>query len=474
MNLYPALRSRLGSWTYYVVKMTARELSETVKFAYEVYDDRTLDQAIQRVLSESRVQKEIVEYLKRQKDRFFASIVVAALDGDPKFYPVQITDDPQFAILSDDKRFSDTFGVLKFDGTQQYYALDGQHRLSAIKVLLDANNPLSDGAPEDFHKDEFSVIIVVPSLSDSKDEFLKKYRRLFGNLNRYAKPTDQTTNIIMDEDDAFAILTRRLITEHAFFKSAGRQRESVRIKTKPPKNLKTGDPYFTSIETLYDMNMNLLSARWRENAGWGVNGGEEMRSFIRFRPTEEYLSSLYDELTACWDALLEEIPKLHNDPAKMRTHSLGGGDQADYEDNLLFWPIGQELLSEVAREAIDRRVPEVQNPQAEDVRRALRGLGEVPWELHGVPWRNLLLIEDADEPGQWKMRSEERKEAVRVGRRIVQWLIGVDPLDEAALLSLRDAWLGRFIPAQSPEDQGKAWNDLLSEKQRISVAGLGT
>ena len=83
--------------------------------------------------------------------------------------------------------------------------------------------------------------------SELQEEFLKRYRRLFGNLNRYAKPMDAVTNIIMDEDDAFAIVTRRLITEHTFFKYSGRHRESARIKTVKGKNLRSTDSYFTSL-----------------------------------------------------------------------------------------------------------------------------------------------------------------------------------------------------------------------------------
>ena len=70
MNIYPALRSQMGSFRYYIVKMSARELSENVKYASEVYEDRTLDEAIQRTLNEGRVNKEIVEYLKRQRGSF--------------------------------------------------------------------------------------------------------------------------------------------------------------------------------------------------------------------------------------------------------------------------------------------------------------------------------------------------------------------------------------------------------------------
>ena len=85
MNLYPAMKASMGRWHYFVVKMTMRELAESVKFAEKVYDDRTLNEAIQRELNESRVKTEIVTYLVRQPDRFFSSIVVAALEGNPQW-----------------------------------------------------------------------------------------------------------------------------------------------------------------------------------------------------------------------------------------------------------------------------------------------------------------------------------------------------------------------------------------------------
>src|SRR3954466_11448120 len=160
MNLYPAIQFTMGDWTYYTVKMTLGELSDNVKFASEIYEDRTLDEAIQRVLDERRVKGPIVSYLKRQPYRFFSSIVVAALEGDPTFYPVEITDDPRFEVFRDDKNLNNTFGVLRFDGDQKYYALDGQHRLAAIKTILDPKEELSEGAPADLPSDEISVIVV--------------------------------------------------------------------------------------------------------------------------------------------------------------------------------------------------------------------------------------------------------------------------------------------------------------------------
>ena len=81
MNLYPALIAQMGKWKYYIVKMKMRELASEVMFASEVYDDKTLDDAIQRDLKEGRVRKEIVQFLSKRPDRFFSSLVVAAIGG---------------------------------------------------------------------------------------------------------------------------------------------------------------------------------------------------------------------------------------------------------------------------------------------------------------------------------------------------------------------------------------------------------
>ena len=461
MNSYPALCFQLGSWNYYVVKMSARELSDNVKFAYEVYDDRTLDEAIQRTLKGSRVEEEIVEYLKRQSDRFFSSIVVTALEGNPLFYPVEITADPRFSFFRDQPRINDTFGVLAFDGKQKYYALDGQHRLSAIKALLDRENPLSEDAPEDFENDEFSVIVIVPNHEDS--DFMQKYRRLFSNLNRYAKPTDLDTNIIMDEDDTFAIVTRRLITEDDFFKSPGIQKESRRIKTKG-KNLTKRDPHFTSLSTLYEMNIALLSSFQRESKGWGPISaeGENLKTFIRFRPPEEYIDDLYDELKMYWEGLLAEIPDLYKEPIQMRVHELEEIEDEDKTDHLLFWPIGQQMLTEIVRELLNRHLPDIENPTPDTVNKALSGLGQLEWRLHQSPWRHLLLIRNAT--GNWAMRNEERKEAVRCGRRIQQWIIGLD--DDVEVL--KQLWASMLIPSQSKKARDEMWQQVEEMKSTIS------
>ena len=469
MNIYPAMFAEMGSWHYYVVKMSMREVAESISFGYEVYEDRTLDDAIQRTLKEGRVRQEIVAYLKRQPDRFFNAIVIAALGGDPKFFPVHIADEEQFSIFQDDARLNETFGVMRFDGSQEYYALDGQHRLSAIKTLLDKSDPLSEDAPENFSDEELAVIVVVPKENETRAGFLKRYRRLFSNLNRYAKATDTLTNIIMDEDDAFAILTRRLVTEHEFFKWAGSDEDSQRVKTKGGKNLRSRDPQFTSLQTLYEMNEDLLSSKDRAG-GWGPQA-EDVKLFKRFRPSDELLESLYGELEIYWDGLLEAIPDLTKAPALMRQHDLTRESEEEEEevtDHLLFWPIGQNMLAELGRIAMDWNLPDPDRPTLKEVVKALKPLGAVEWRLHEPPWRFFLLTQDPNRPESWKMRSEDRAEAVRIGLRIQKWVAGLDELDQEDIDALYEEWHGRLLPAQSDEDAKAMWKVVA--KLRAAVA----
>jgi len=470
MNLYPALQADMGTWKYYIVKMRMREVAAEVRFANEVYEDRTLDDAIQRELNEGRVKREIISFLSRRRDRFFSSLVVAAIGGSPKFYAVTITDDPQFKFFAD-QGIDQAFGVLTFSGDQQYYALDGQHRLKAIKALLDPRDPASRTCPPGFENEQISVIVVVKR-DEPLNEFLKSYRRLFSSLNRYAKATDLDTNIIMDEDDTFAILTRRLISEHAFFKWV-RNEESPRVKTKG-KNLRSADPQFTSLQTLYYMNEQLLSAAWRLNSGFGPAGETErdVKLFKRFRPSsEEYLDALYDELALYWDSLLEVLPSLEADATKKRAHNADEDASLGLQDDLLFWPIGQELLSEVARSLLDKRQREedVRTPTSASATAALRPLSLVDWNLHRPPWRNFLLT---GEPNTWKMRSEDRSAAVDLGKEMVRWILAVDDLGPEDLEDLRRRWQASLLPGQTPERAEEMWGEVKAQRAKIEREAL--
>jgi len=293
MQAYPALKAQMGRWEYYMVRMSMRELAENVKFAEEVHGTNHLSEAIQRELKTSRATGQIAGYLSKQPDRFFSSIVVAALEGDPTWWPVSLEDNPQFQMLRSDKRITEAFGVLQFNGEQNYYALDGQHRLAAIRALIEGGT--DHIVPNSFRNEDVPVIIVTPQQFEDTKDFLIRYRRLFGNLNRYAKSMSDFDSYVMDEDDAIAIITRRLVTNHEFFSSVGSQFESSKVKMKPGKNVTPGSTHWTSFEMLYELNVGFLNSADRRNRGWGKNL-DKFDEYIRFRPDEEEIDALSEEL----------------------------------------------------------------------------------------------------------------------------------------------------------------------------------
>jgi DGQHR domain-containing protein len=452
--------------------MSARALAANVRLASEVWEAKALDYWIQRILVESRALGSIASYLANHDDRFFNSIVVAALDGNPTFFAVDLADDPRFEMLSD-KRFMDAFGVLRFDGTQQYYALDGQHRLRAIRALLE--NETDFVAPKGFEDEEFSVLIVVPRAGESREHFLKKYRRLFSQLNRYAKPMDKATTIVMEEDDAIAIATRSLISDDPFFSWVSPQGDP-RIRAAMPENIRAGEPYFTTIEALYKANRNLLYARFRKNEDdWGpkgLNPKKKLEEFIRFRPEESVLDKLSAELALYWKAILGELPELQRDPKFMRTTLSADEDPGDglgvRTNHLLFRPIGIEVFTRVVRELLDDNIPNPREPSLSSVAAALRGLNVLDWRLHQAPWRHLLYVYDAS-ANTWRMRSEDRKPAVECAERVLRFMTGLDQHNKDTLEALKHSWTN-LLDGCDPESVNPLWESVEEVAERFMAS----
>ena len=437
-QLYAALKMKMGNWLYYSVKMKMSEVASEIKFAYEVNDDKTLDTAIQREIGEGRAGTQIVNYLVKNDHRFFNSLVVAALDGNPTFNEVSLEDDPKFAFFKD--KFEDTFGVLSFDGTLKTYALDGQHRLYAIKKLIDGTDATP---PVGFHDETINVIFVVPADDVARDEFLKSYRRLFSSLNRHAKSTAANTNIIMDEDDRFAIVTRRLFTDFDFFKWNGHDEDPKIDTTSTTPNVAASSTAWATLVGLYKMNITL----WWDlelQAEHGIYSNRHL--LIQTAPTDDEVENLYAYLEKIWDALLLTLPVLEADPSKKRKYV---EDSEEFEDNLLFRPIGQNgILAPVARRLLNRFGVGMDSSH-EEFMNALKPLSMVNWNLQSDLWRDLLTVQNAQE--HWTMRSEGRAEAVEQGLAIVLWLCGLEDLNEDDLEKRKTEW--SFLLMNSEEDR---------------------
>jgi len=467
MRIYPAIKAHMGDWNYYIVRMKMREIAQEVKFAHDIHADKTLSDAVQRILKERRVKKDIVGYLAQRPDRFFSSIVVAAMDGEPVWHPVEMDEEVVPKIFSSTASLRDSFGVLSFGDEPKYYALDGQHRVAAIKLLVTGEAEVD--APPGFENDLLSVIVVLREEHDvAASEWMRRYRRLFSSLNRYAQKTDRDTDIIMDEDDLFAILTRRLITDHEFFQAPGRERDSFKVQTEG-KNLKKNAPQFTTLQTLYAMNESLLRTRDRNARGWFSNG-EDLD--IKIRPEEDFIEECYEELAAYWDAILCALPVLRKTPIDMRQHDQDESDDK-YQDLLVFHPIGQELFAGLVRSLLDDAFPESGCGAVTEMTEALSRLKRIPWEMHEAPWRHLLLVMPRGLES-WRMRSDDRKAALFVAHLLLRWMTGLDPLNREEIAELRQQWVSLLYPAPSRQETAEMWSAVKEARAEIVGTHDGT
>ena len=316
---YPAVRGKIGDWTYYVTAMTMGELALRVKFAYQLYEPTSLNSVIQRDLTNRS--SEIAAYLMRQPQRFFGSMIIAVADGEPQFTSVRIVD-PK--VPSSD---ISNLGLLAFDGSQKYFALDGQHRLMGIREAVAKKPKLSE--------EQVSVIFVQHKHDDHPKLGWSRTRRLFTTLNRYAKPISKKDAIVMDEDDAVAIVTRTLVQEFQLFRG-GRLLLS-QGKSLHPKNKEA----FTNIITVYDVNETVLKAQWPKIS----------KAFKQSQRPVDEVESMYQTVEKFWVnvsksiAPIEELVLNPNLPIAENLRSRDGG-------HLLFRPIGMTTLAEAFRLAI--------------------------------------------------------------------------------------------------------------------------
>ena len=66
------------------------------------------------------------------------------------------------------------------------------------------------------------------------------------------------------------------------------------------------------------------------------------------------------------------------------------------------------------------------------------------------------------------MRNEERIPAVRCGRIIQQWILGVEDFDESDVIDIKNEWANFLVPAQSEGKIEQMWQRVEEMKTSIS------
>jgi DNA sulfur modification protein DndB len=456
MNIYPAIKLHMGheieGWDYYVIKMKMKEAAKEIGFAHEMSDSKTLSDLLQRQINTARATSQMGHYLSSRDDRFYSSIIVAAQEGSPSWKPVSL--DPEDNELGLFNKVAESFGLLTFDGGEKYYALDGQHRLASIKNLLDPQTePLP---PEGFENEDLSIIIMLTN-DDARVAWKVKFRRLFSSLNRYAKPVDKDTTIIMEEDDLFAMITREMLEEYPLFQWDSQADENPKVKTKG-NTFAEGNPEIITLQSLYKFNYDVLRISAHAD-DFGITPAK-VKEFIQNRPSDEMFQKYYEITTNVWDALVEALPDFRKDPTLMRTARITE-DSPDNENNLLFRPV---VVTEVLAPACRYLLERCDDLSPKTILKEFKKLRVVPLSLVDSPWAGLLSLYDA-ESDKWKMVNEERKPRCLVALKIILWLVGVTEKTESEINELKIDWNG-FV--RTSEEEANKTFKLLKE---IAISG---
>ena len=370
--LLPAIRAQMGDWTYYTTSMTLEDLAGRVTTASAVHESRALDDMIRRSLGNRA--SDIAEYLLSDRQRFFGSVVVGVCGGRPEWLEVGINDGAR-PWREEGDRLDGAIGFLRLSGSERLYALDGRHRVVGTGRALEKEASL--GA------DEITVVFV----GHSGDELgIARTRRLFSTLNRYAKPVSRSDIIALDEDDAAAIVTRRLFDSHPLFVD----RLSLgKTKAIPVRDLSS----VTSIVALYDSMKMVLecSAVWEPK-------------HLRFRPSDETLNVLTEHCVEYWMAVVHETEVLQAYLRAPADGNAAGPYRGSHGGHLFFRPVGM-LAHTWAATTLCKK-------EGLSLRTAVQRLAAVPMELGERPWAGLL----------WDVENQRMRTAPEA-QRVAKWIM---------------------------------------------------
>lgn len=353
----PAFEAKVGKWTYYCCLMSYAAVARGVNFAYELGGNLDLATMIQRGVGARTA--DITDYLLHNENRFLGSLIVAAWGGHPEYIPLEMekTQENQDVLSGMDRNF----GVLTFDDTHQFFALDGQHRLKAIKDAVKRDTSLG--------QEDISVI-VVPHFDNELGR--RRTRRLFTNINRNAVKTTNQENIALDEDDSFAILTRRFLDDHEFLKKKDVVQVFSRMGADGELRLATRQvsvtgTAWTTIGVLYDIISEL-----------GFDLDQSVHKAAQ-RATDEILDESYDVIAQRIDELLPACGDLRRRyEALSAPKELRAPKGRDGEGHPLMRPVVQVQVARAIRHILEQK----QLGWADIMKR----LSNLDWRMDAAPF----------------------------------------------------------------------------------------
>ena len=358
-RIFPALRCRMGTTIYYASFMSFADVTAWVKPTTEIHKSRKLSNWIQRQLIRGHSEK-IADYLLSQDERFFNAIVVGIYGGEPTWAPLRVSAPVGVAPIrltdEQEEHLESSIGILTFSGDEQLFAIDGQHRVAGIKAAVAEPN-------NDVRGDEIIALFVGHKKSKRGEQ---RTRRLFTTLNKTARRVSDADRVALDEDDGFAIVTRRLVDEFELF-DRGKP-----IAFAPTASLPTNDDKSVStIISLYSQVKDLYSSQ--------ITSQQIKKThFGRARPDDEALDEVYNCVCRYWKALKRNVNEVKQ---VLEGRVEAGAFRRPRRNHLLLRPIGQRAFAGATGVLVERGA---------SVSQAVKRLGQVDLWIHKKSWHEIM------------------------------------------------------------------------------------
>ena len=219
MTTTSAIRGKMGEYEYFQTIMKPGDVISKTSAAVDYFSPDDWEEMgeiarVQREPDKLRILQEIAPYLVRSKKRFFNSIVALldeksceffSLDGFPVNNPNGSPTTVSKLLLPAYQDKAESLGFLEIKDSKSMLILDGQHRMLALKKVMNEQNELREDfkkRDEDYDQfknhglaqDDISVIFV--KVSD-----ITEMRKMFEDLNTYAKRQSKDVEIFGSESN---------------------------------------------------------------------------------------------------------------------------------------------------------------------------------------------------------------------------------------------------------------------------------
>lgn len=395
----PAFRGSFGSTEFFVLTMKAGEFvrSMTIPKELEEWEDLSPEEKFQREINYKRVATHIAPYLAHDEDRFIGAFIVE-VRGDQEMEFESLVDAGIKFPKALPNSLMNQFGILYLSGSEVMIPLDGQHRLAALEFAIsgkdERKNDIKGITPNPKVAEDTCTIILIR-------HDLEKARKIFNKVNKYAKPTSKADNLITDDSDYIAVITREVIV--------GDMIPRRLVKTGSSNTIPAIAPEFTTLATLYEINLRIED----------VYTGKKPDLTKTPRPEDKSLA--IQNLKAFWQDFIQ-IQAYSNSLAD----SSEAGDQRRIDirkNSLACRPIVQRVLAETI---LELQIGDGEKNKL-SVLEAVSRINKVDWNPDNPLWQGVLLNGERIIAG-----ASPLKFAVRV----VAYLLG-QPLDEQELKKLK-------------------------------------